>query len=92
LWSCSPRAPCSWSCRADLSQDEAQTLLDADSSDPFGLDRDDDGAACDLGTGGASSGGDLPFTGLGLGLLLLVGSVLAASGAAARRRLRARSA
>lgn len=79
-------------------QEDAQAVLEEDPSDPFGLDADDDDIACeslpsrDGVDGGDSSGGDLPFTGLGLGLLLLVGSLLAASGAAARRRLRARSA
>ncbi len=76
----------------DVSKEEAQGILDADPSDPNGLDADDDGEACDAGAGGtvpsADDTGDLPFTGLGLGVLAAVGAVMLASGALLRRRSR----
>lgn len=41
------------------TQEEAQAELDADPSDPHGLDRDNDGIACeDLESGGGAAGGD----------------------------------
>ncbi len=74
----------------DVSKEEAQDILDGDPSDPNGLDADDDGEACDAGAGGtvtsSDGGGGLPFTGLGLGLLVVVGVALLASGALLRRR------
>lgn len=40
----------------DVSQEEAQRILDADPSDPNRFDADDDGQACDSGAGGGSGG------------------------------------
>jgi hypothetical protein len=46
-------------CKDFSTQEEAQTVLDADSSDPNGLDADNDGVACEAlpsGSGSSSSG------------------------------------
>lgn len=41
----------------EVSQQEAQTILDTDRSDPNRLDRDDDGTACESGDDSAVGGG-----------------------------------
>jgi hypothetical protein len=76
---------------SDVTDEEAEAILEDDPSDPNVLDRDNDRDACEAGAGGEEvTGSGLPFTGLSLGLLLAAGAVLAASGAAIRKRLHAR--
>ncbi|MPZ27558.1 MAG: hypothetical protein GEV12_14410 [Micromonosporaceae bacterium] len=76
-------------CDDFATQEEAQAELDADPSDPSGLDRDKDGIACETlpsgaGGGGSDDGDDdkpgLPVTGSSLPLLLGGGAVLAGLG------------
>lgn len=90
--------PTDWDC-PQLSFDEAQNLLRQDPSDPFDLDADGDGVACepDVGTfvsegphGGPAPGDELPRTGAGVGLLAAAGAALTAGGAAIRRHARRR--
>jgi hypothetical protein len=87
-------------CRDFPSRAAAQARLDADRSDPHGLDGDEDGLACDkfdyagqaAGSGDEAGGPDpLPFTGPGERLLPL-GAMLLTAGltlaVVARRRPR----
>ncbi|MFD2078493.1 Excalibur calcium-binding domain-containing protein [Actinopolymorpha cephalotaxi] len=46
-----------YDCEDFSTQQEAQTVLEQDRSDPYGLDRDNDGIACEtLPSGGSNSG------------------------------------
>ena len=79
------------------SERDAQRTLDDDPSDPFNLDTDNDGEACELLGGAATAtdggvatdGGRLPFTGLALAVLALIGAALLGLGLTLRRRARA---
>jgi hypothetical protein len=95
-------------CADFATQAEAQAVLDADRSDPNGLDDDNDGIACETLPGGPSSGGQVaasPRGGVAAGdgsaaadddtaLPYLLGglSLVAAGGAAYAARRTARSA
>lgn len=50
-------------CKDFATQEEAQAVLDADSSDPNGLDGDGDGVACESLPSGSGSTGDYTSTG-----------------------------
>lgn len=87
-------------CDDFATQEEAQAELDADPSDPHGLDADADGIACESlpsgepapGEGGEDDDEGLPVTGLSTGMLAAGGALLLAIGGGAyllarRRRM-----
>lgn len=87
-------------CDDFATQEEAQAELDADPSDPHGLDADADGIACEglpsgepaPGEGGEDDDEGLPVTGLSTGMLAAGGALLLAIGGGAyllarRRRM-----
>jgi hypothetical protein len=74
----------------DLTEAEERAVLAADPSDPFNLDADGDGVPCESPEEAfTGDGGELPFTGLALALVLGLGIALMATGLVIRRGLRA---
>ena len=68
-------------CTDFVTQVDAQNTYNADVSDPYGLDADGDGIACENLLPGGAEGTGLPDTG-GPGGLPLIGALLVAAGAA----------